>query len=208
MNALIIANGTLPGKSIVLSTLETMDYIVCADGGANSARKLRIVPDIILGDFDSITESTKKYYRNVTMRRIADQDSTDLEKAIRHCIEQRHRTVWIIGATGSRLDHTTGALGCFKKFRWKANLIFIDTEGALSLIKKSVTIKTEEGEQISLIPLDRCEGVTTTNLKYKLNDDILELGVREGISNVATGSEVKISVHQGTLLLYRFHKAK
>jgi thiamine pyrophosphokinase len=208
MNALIIANGTLPKKSVVLSTLKTSDYIVCADGGANSAWKLNIVPDIILGDFDSISESTIQHYRKVKMLRIADQDSTDLEKAIRHCIEQHHRTVCIIGATGSRLDHTTGALGCFKKFQWKVNLVFLDTEGALSGIKKSVKIETEAGDRISLIPLDRCVGVTTTNLKYRLNDDDLELGVREGISNIATGNEVKISVRKGTLLLYKFHKSR
>jgi thiamine pyrophosphokinase len=208
MNALIIANGTLPKKLFVASILKTIDYVVCADGGANSARRLRVVPDIILGDFDSITESTRKYYRNVKQQHITDQYSTDLEKAIKHCIEQHHRTVYIIGASGSRLDHTTGALGCFKKFRWKANLIFLDTEGALSSIRRSVSIKAEAGETISLIPLDRCEGVTTTNLKYSLNDDILELGVREGISNVATDSSVKISVQKGTLLLYRFHKIK
>jgi thiamine pyrophosphokinase len=208
MNALIIANGTLPNKSVVLSILKTSDYIVCADGGANSARKLNIIPDIILGDFDSISESTKRHYRKVKMLRIADQDSTDLEKAIKHCIEQHHRTICIIGATGSRLDHTTGALGCFKKFRWKVNLVFLDTEGALSTIKKSIKIKTEIDDRISLIPLDRCVGVTTTNLKYRLNDDDLELGVREGISNIATGNEVKISVRKGTLLLYEFHKSR
>ncbi|TAK62783.1 MAG: thiamine diphosphokinase [Bacteroidetes bacterium] len=205
MKALIIANGKLPPQRIVRALVREADYIVCADGGANHARRLAITPDIIVGDFDSITTATKRFYKNVPHYPIADQNSTDLEKAIRFCIERKMGEANIIGAFGERLDHTTGSLGCFKKFRGEIVLRFIDKEAVVSLIVKKITMQTTIGEKISLIPLDRCEGVTTKHLKYAVRNGVLELGVQEGTSNVALANSVTVSVKKGTLLLYRFH---
>ncbi len=72
------------------------------------------------------------------------------------------------------------------------------------MIVKKIEFTATVGEKISLIPLERCKGVTTHNLKYRLQNESLELGIREGISNEATGRKVTISVKRGTLLLYRF----
>lgn len=206
MNALIIANGTLPSKQLVRQLVASTDIIICADGGANHARNLHITPDVILGDLDSITASTKKYFRHIPTLFIGDQNSADLEKAIELCLRLFITHADIIGATGTRVDHTTGSLGCFKKYGAKIDLTIIDTTATISLVKKHVHLKTRSGEKISLIPLDRCMGVTTAGLRYSLRDEALELGVREGISNEATGKNVVISVKKGSLLVYRFHK--
>ena len=205
MNALIIANGLQPPLTIVRPLTESGKLVICADGGANHALKMNIKPDVIIGDFDSILSSTKVYYSNVRQIVDHDQESTDLEKAIRYCIAQQIVAVDIVGATGNRLDHTTGTLGCFKKFGGHILLRLVDSVGILTLIRSSVTLQTKIKEKLSLIPLERCTGVTTSNLLYGLHDETLELGVREGISNEATAEEVSVSVKSGTLLLYRFH---
>lgn len=201
----IIANGTLPPRRIVQQTLSKAKCIICADGGANAARKLRVKPNVIIGDMDSISPLTRRYYKNIPFRFIPNQNSTDLEKALNYCIRHRMRTVCILGATGNRLDHTTGGLGCFKKYGSRLNITMIDKEGIIRQIRKKVNLKTERGERLSLIPLNRCTGVTTKNLKYGLKSGVLELGVREGISNEATAPQVSIRVKKGTLLLYRFN---
>lgn len=205
MNALIIANGTLPQAKIVRKLLGAADYIICADGGANHARRLRIKPDIILGDLDSITPSTRKYFHDVEILYIPDQCSTDLEKAVRLCIANNIASVDILGATGSRIDHSTGSLGCFKKFGKRIEMRIHDTNGTISAVRKSTHLKVRKGEKISLIPLERCIGITTKNLLYPLKNESLELGVREGTSNQATAKHLSISVKKGMLLLYRFH---
>lgn len=205
MRGLIIANGTLPRRSTVRTLAAAADVIVCADGGANGARKLGIRPDVILGDFDSITPSTKKFFRAIPVMLIEEQNRTDMEKAIDYCIRRRIASVDVVGATGDRIDHTTGNLWCFKKFGDRVRLRFIDSVGVLTQIRGSIRLSMEIGERLSLIPLDRCSGVTTANLKYPLHNDLLELGVKEGISNEATGTSVKITVRQGTMLLFRFH---
>jgi thiamine pyrophosphokinase len=205
MNALIIANGQIPNHRIVKKLATLSDLIICADGGANWARKIHIRPDIILGDFDSITDKTKIHFQNVSQVFMGDQNNTDLEKAIQFCIDEKITLAFVVGAFGDRLDHVTGSLGCFKKYGRFIDLIFFDKIGTVSLIKNKVSLNMRKGEKISLIPLNRCRGVTTKNLKYTLTNDSLELGVHEGISNEAVSQQVSISVKSGTLLLYRFH---
>ena len=204
-HALIIANGTLPPVNRISLFTHNADYIICADGGANHARRLGMTPDIILGDFDSLLAATRKYFKSVDQQKIDDQENTDLEKALKHCVKLHFSSVDIIGAFGDRIDHTTGSLGCFKKFGTKIHIRFLDSAGETTRILKSLTIKTTKGEKISLIPLERCKGITTRHLRYPLHADTLELGVREGISNEATGHSATITVKKGTLLLYRFY---
>ena len=205
MHALIIANGTLPNPDFVRALTKYANIIVGADGGANHAQTLDIKPHIILGDFDSILASVREHFRDVEQLSMQDQNNTDLEKAILYCIDRGVTSVDIVGASGDRLDHTTSSLGCFKKYGSKIHIRMIDSVGELTLLRKEVHLEMREGEKISLIPLDRCTGITTTNLKYALTNDTLELGVREGISNEAISQQVSILVETGTLLLYRFH---
>ena len=205
MHALIIANGTLPNPDFVRALAKFATFIVYADGGANHAQKLGIKPNIILGDFDSVLTSTREHFSDVEQLLIEDQNTTDLEKSILYCIEHNFTSVDIVGASGDRIDHTIGSLGCFKKYGDKIHIRIIDNMGEITLIRKQIHCKMKVGEKISLIPLERCTGVTTGNLKYGLNDEVLELGVREGINNEATSTQVSIQVETGTLLLYRFH---
>src|SRR5258708_7345212 len=101
--ALIIANGTLPIASIMRRLVRSADLIVCADGGANHARSMHITPTVIIGDLDSILISTKKFFKNIPLLRVKDQESTDLEKAIEFCISHTIHSVDVAGATGDRI---------------------------------------------------------------------------------------------------------
>jgi thiamine pyrophosphokinase len=202
--ALIIANGALPPRKLTRLLARRSGLVVCADGGANHALTLGIRPGVILGDLDSIRPKTLRAFRTVTLLRIADQESTDLEKAIRHCLKMGYNAIDIAGATGDRVDHTAGALGCLRRFAGRASLKLYDAVGSIETAGRSITLSTRKGEKISLIPLTRCSGVTTTNLRYPLKRGTLELGVREGISNEATARRIRLSVRRGTLLVQRF----
>ncbi|HTK82396.1 MAG TPA: thiamine diphosphokinase [Bacteroidota bacterium] len=205
--ALIIANGPLPAQPNLSKLVAAAGLIVCADGGANKARKRRLKPDIILGDLDSISPATKKHFSRVPIVLIEDQESTDLEKAISFCVRRGVRQADIVGALGERIDHATGSLGCFKEFGERIELRFHDAYGMLLRVHGTIKVEAKKGQKISLIPLDRCSGITTRNLLYPLNNETLELGKREGISNQATSSAVTVSVRKGTLLLYLFSRA-
>ena len=205
MKALIIANGQLPPRQLVRSLASSANLIVCADGGANHARRMDIRPDIILGDLDSISPSTKLIYKRIPLLLISSQESTDLEKAVRYCLERKCKSIDVIGALGSRIDHAIGALGVFKKFGRRTTITLIDGVGKLTLVMRRIRLHMKAGQQLSLIPLEKTTGVTTRNLKYSLKNETLEIGVREGISNEATAANVTVSLRRGTLLVYQFH---
>jgi thiamine pyrophosphokinase len=205
-SALIIANGKLPGTEVINALTASADFIICADGGANHAKRIGILPDLIIGDFDSVSKETLKFFRNVRRIKEPDQDTTDLEKSILYCISHGIRSANVIGASGDRIDHTTAGLGCFKKFGHQISLRMIDALGELTRIDGEVHLLMTIGEKLSLIPVDQCTGIRTYNLKFCLDGEILEIGTREGVSNSALAENVSISVEQGTLLLYRFHQ--
>ena len=164
-----------------------------------------IRPDVIIGDLDSISPSTKLIYKRIPLLPIPSQETTDLEKAVRYCLEHRCNSVDIIGAFGNRIDHAIGALGIFKKFGRKTIITFIDGVGKLTLVVRRIRLHMKVGQQLSLIPLEKTTGITTRNLKYPLKNETLEIGVREGTSNEATAANVTVSLRRGTLLLYQFH---
>jgi thiamine pyrophosphokinase len=206
LHALVIANGTLPGLEIIDSLTASADVVICADGGANLAKEIGILPNLIIGDFDSITAETLIYFKNIRQIEDPDQNTTDLEKSILYCINNGIGSADVNGASGDRIDHTTASLGCFKKFGDRISLRMIDSAGELTRINKEVHLSMSIGEKLSLIPVDRCTGIRTQNLKYLLYNETLEIGTREGVSNSAVAKNVSISVEHGTLLLYRFHR--
>lgn len=206
MNALILANGLPPSKALARRAKRQADLIVCADGGANHAHRLGLRPDAIVGDLDSIRASARKRFAKVPTVRLRSQYSTDLEKAIRYCLRRGARSVTVLGATGGRIDHAAGNLGCFKKFGRRCGLSFVDDDGELLMVGRQITLASRTGDLVSLMPLGRCTGVTTRHLLYRLTNGALELGVREGTSNRATGATVTVSVRSGTLLLYKMRR--
>ncbi len=201
--ALVIAKGEPPKKIRLQALVREADVVLCADGGANVALKHGLVPDAIIGDLDSIHAETLVKFHKVPTYQDSDDETTDLEKAIAWAIKGKYDHVTVVGASGKRLDHTIGNLGVLAKFYPDAVVRFIDDFGELTYVGRELSVEAKKGETVSLIPLSRCEGIVTGGLRYALNGETLELGVREGTSNVVTASPMTIKVKKGHLLLFR-----
>jgi thiamine pyrophosphokinase len=201
--ALVIANGEPPKKQLLQSLARESGVVICADGGANTALKFGILPDVIVGDLDSIHAEALVKFHKVPTYEDRDDESTDLEKAIAWALKQKYDHIVVIGASGRRIDHSVGNLGVLPKFYPDAVIRFIDDLGELVYVGRGITFDAKRSDVISLIPLSRCEGITTQGLKYALDDEALELGVREGTSNVVVNTPVTIKVQKGHLLLYK-----
>lgn len=204
-HALVICNGEMPSQKLIAPFLKTKPYIVCADGGANKARPFGIIPHVIIGDLDSITQKTRQYYSSVPVMQNTNQYNTDLEKALDHLLERKIASATIIGATGDRPDHTMSNFSILMKYHRRLALRFFDERCTVEVIRSSVRFRTTAGQQISLVPMGTCTGITTAGLKYPLKNESLELGVREGLSNEAVGTAVSVSVKKGSLLLFIIH---
>lgn len=201
--ALILANGQPPSKRLLQKLLKSADIFICADGGANTAAQFGLKPDLVIGDLDSIQAATLKRFSRVPVRTIADQNRTDLEKALSWAIRKGIKQVIVAGATGIRLDHSIGNLSALAKFSRKAMITFIDDRSKLVSVGSAYEFEAPAGTVISLIPLSLCEGVVTKGLKWELKNESLKLGFRESMSNVVKSSPVSITVRRGDLLLYR-----
>ncbi len=200
---LVIAHGTIPSFKIVRSLVSGARRIVCADGGANVAVRLGIRPDAIVGDCDSLTAKTRKNLPSAEIIYRPSQYSTDLEKALDYCLERRIRHIVIIGATGKRLDHTLSNMSIIRKYHGRLSIRCIDHYGEVFFVVRKISFPVAAGQIISFVPLGKCRGISTEGLLYSLRNGTLEIGVKEGQSNVATKSRVKISVKHGSLLVFK-----
>ena len=105
--AVVLANGEYPTAPLPLEILAGAPYVVCCDGGADEYIRQGHIPNLIIGDGDSISEENRKKYGHL-LHRIAEQETNDQTKAVNYLLSQGKRRIAIVGATGKREDHTLG----------------------------------------------------------------------------------------------------
>jgi thiamine pyrophosphokinase len=201
----IIANGKSPTKKII-EYFYNKDFntIICADGGANSAKKLGVVPDFIIGDLDSISLSTLKYFKNKsTIIQIKRQNDTDVEKCLKFAIKNKFNEVVLLGVTGDRLDHTICNLGIIIKFFNRIKIYLAAESSLLIPINNDQIIRSKIGETISIYAFDKKTLITSNGLKYSLIRSSLPFGVRESTSNVSVSNTIKLKVSGGIIFIIR-----
>ena len=202
---IILANGDKPKKSVVAFLIKRgYTTLICADGGANSALKLGLNPDFIIGDLDSIELKTKEYFagkcRIIQMKR---QNDTDVEKCLKFAISKGFSETILLGATGSRLDHSFCNLGIVLKFFSKIKIRILHDNSLLEAHTGNVTLQTSRDEVISIYGFDKKTKVTSAGLKYPLNNTSLPFGERESTSNVSLGDFVKLNIKNGKMFVIR-----
>jgi thiamine pyrophosphokinase len=201
-HALILANGTPPSRRLFTALRKEADLFLCADGGANVAARWRVLPDLVVGDLDSISPAAVRALPPGIIHHVRDQNSTDLEKCLVWCRKHHLQRVTVLGATGGRLDHAVGNLSALMKFSASMEIRFVDDDGELIPIRRFSRLALRKGTTISLIPLTRCSGVTTAGLQWNLRDAVLAMGVRESTSNVVRSSPVTVRAGRGGLVAF------
>ncbi len=205
LNGIILANGKSPGKS-VLKFLFNNDYscLICADGGANSARKLNLIPNYIIGDLDSIKIENLKYFQKKSVIfKLKDQNSTDVEKCLNFMIKKKYTNAVLCGVSGNRLDHTFCNLGIVLKFFDKISISIIAEKSFLKAYKGIVELKTIPGETLSIYGFDKKTKIRSKGLKFPLNNIDLPFGKRESTSNMAISSSIKLVITGGPVFIIR-----
>lgn len=205
---IIIANGRAPSKKVI-SFFNKKGYstLICADGGANSALKLGLVPDFIIGDLDSVSvEAINFFSGKSTIIKIERQNDTDVEKCLKFAIRKGFSEALLLGVTGDRLDHTICNLGIVLKFYDKIKCNIVAENSFLTPTDKTTLLKSKPGETISLYAFNSKTKITSKGLKYPLHNSILPFGQRESTSNVSTKKEVKLIVKGGIVFIIRDYK--
>ncbi|HKK45500.1 MAG TPA: thiamine diphosphokinase [Balneolaceae bacterium] len=202
---LILCNGNPPSEKLFRQCRADAEYFIAADGGGNIARNFGVSPDTVIGDLDSFEKCDEDTFEVLFQ---ADQESNDLEKALHHAKKKNASHVHILGATGQRLDHTLKNLSVLKQFHNHfRELLLKDDFGDTRLIDKSFRKEIAIGTQVSLFPLSgKVIGITTKGLKYPLQNEALENGIRDGSSNEVVENPIEITYKHGDLLLFLARK--
>ena len=202
-NAVILANGLPPSRETLKLALDRAALFVCADGGANVARRYGATPEAIVGDIDSTTPDTLAHFRAVPVVRDDDPERTDTEKALEWVLRQgSFDAVTILGATTGRLDHVMGHVSLLHRYRDRTRLVLEDDVVRAWLARKEATIEEPPETVVSFFAVGGAvEGLNTENLRYPLRNCRLELGTQDSISNVVEKSPAAVRMASGEILV-------
>lgn len=202
---LLICNGEITAPSLMYQLAENADFVVCADGGANAAADLGIVPRAVVGDFDSITADARAFCeeKGAELLHLTRQDDTDFEKALLLLRERGTEHLVITGVTGKLLDHTLGNFSILLRYVQDFSIILFDADFRIDVLTTGGIFDSHEGQRISIVPLTASHNVSYRGLRYPLTGETLEYGLREGTCNEAIGNSFEIAFSEGVLLLFR-----
>jgi thiamine pyrophosphokinase len=202
--ALVVCNGEPPDPGHLIARSQKASLVVAADGGMVPLLDAGIVPDVVVGDMDS---SFAPYPASAKVVIDPDQETNDLEKALRYVENEGMKQVLVLGATGLRLDQTLKNLSVLQQFHKHFDrIVFEDALCQICIADKNTELSLPIGTVISLFPMSRkAEGIVTQGLKYPLVNESLQNGVRDGSSNLVISSPVTIQYDSGCLLLIINH---
>lgn len=213
--ALLILNGELDLEKEDLNQIiknKKIDKIIAVDGGANKARTLNVLPDLIIGDLDSISKENKKYFSQKKIEIIkypVEKDQTDSEIAVDYCQKNNFTEIYLASALGGRIDQQLANLNLLEyifELNLKASIISKNTE--IALIDGSKEFFQKKGFRLSLIPQSRVvKALSIKGCKYNLEEQNIYRSKSRGISNLIESEEAEINFKSG-LLIYVLEKIK
>ena len=215
---IIFANGELPDLDAARTLLQAGDYLIAADGGVNHLLKMGILPEIVIGDLDSVDEDTlfQLTSAEVNIEQYSeDKDETDIELALGYAVEMRPSAILIVGGLGGRLDQTLANLSILTDPMLPKIDIRLDDgleEAFFCRVSAEkggqVEVRGRSGDTVSLIPWHGpVEGVSTEGLQWPLYGETLYPDKSRGISNVMLSESASVKIENGLLLVVHRRKS-
>jgi len=206
---IIFANGDLFSEDIFLSTDK---MVIAADGGAHHCLNHGITPKIVIGDFDSLTESDIATLESRGVELIhysTDKDETDLELALNKALELGASQVTLYGLLGGRWDMSIANLLMLAAPRYagiRFHILAGKTEAFILHGGEKLKLRGQPGDTVSVIPMSASvHGLTYEGLQWPLQNASLSFGTPRGVSNTLAGSQACIRLDEGVLLIIQIH---
>lgn len=204
-SVLILVNGEY-GDYSFCNEWQKFDKIICADNGMKHARRLGIIPDLIVGDFDSSSPEDLCYFKELGVQIEQfdpHKDATDTELAVERGVAFGASKITVWGGAGTRLDHTLANVQLLYHLLVQGiTAELINPYNQVFLIKDHGFIKGKKGDTVSLIPFaGEVTGITTSHLAYPLAKATMTLGTSLGVSNVLLEDEAEIWLESGILIV-------
>lgn len=211
-NRIVIVSGGKLEEELCLAVLREDEerYVIAVDRGLEFLYEHQIMPNYIVGDFDSVREDIAEYYRNETNVPIREfnpvKDASDTEIAIRMALTLGASELIILGATGGRIDHLWANVQTLMvPFKAGVDARILDSQNQIRLIGGGETHLRKEdayGKYFSVFPLgEEILGFSIEGAKYPLANHVLTPYDSLCVSNEIEGEEVVIRFPVGTVIL-------
>lgn len=207
----VIVSGGSIDDSFAMQMIENIkpDCVIGVDSGLNFLYRNQVVPTHIVGDFDSVSPEVINYYKSKADIPIREfnpvKDATDTEIAVRLAVELGVKELFLLGATGTRLDHAMANIQILKiALDYGVQAYILDECNRISLWKKQIHLCKREsfGKYFSLFPLGGdVEDVSIKGAQYPLEHYRMSSFESRCVSNEYKDDEVVITFPKGIIVL-------
>ena len=189
------------------------DFILAVDSGADALIAAELLPDLLLGDFDSIDQETLQFCRAQEVEletHDTNKDATDIELALTRLLSEGYNSIVATKVLGGRIDHELASLACFVRLAQQGvKVAIIETNQTCLFLSSSSELRrlcidttTEPMPAIiSLIPWASDVNVSIKGVRWELDHETLTLHGTRGLSNVPKADHVDIEIHEGTIIV-------
>ena len=184
-------------------------YVIGVDSGLDFLHRNQISPTHIVGDFDSVQPEVIAQYKkeeNIPIYELHPvKDASDTEVALRLALEMGIKELWILGATGSRLDHVMANMQILKvALDAGVKAWIVDENNRISLWDDEIRIHKKEcfGTYFSLFPFgNEIQDISIKGAKYPLSQYHMTNNESRCVSNEFCDEEVIITFSEGIIIL-------
>lgn len=184
---------------------QSFDYVIAVDAGYEHLAKIGVVPDLVIGDFDSLGYVPE---HPEVEKFPSHKDESDIEIALYSAAEKGYDELIVYGCLGARLDFTYAVYQLVTHFTEAGNTIYVVGEetivtGLSGRKRSSLSFDERASGTLSLFAASECvTGVDERGLEYLLDKATLKNDKPLGVSNAFSGTRSTISVEEGTALLF------
>lgn len=178
------------------------DFVIACDAGYIHAQRADIVPDVIIGDFDSYLGDLPGGVEIIRTK--PEKDDTDTMMALKLAIRRGYRRIMLVGALGGRIDHMLANISLIAFAATKgADLQIVDGHHQIFAVRDGKRrVPRSSWRNLSVFAFDtECTGVTLRGVKYPLEGAVLTNTFALGVSNEFTDDIAEISVESGILIV-------
>ena len=196
-SAVLIANGKVSKTNYIKKIIDSNDFFISIDAKLENLKELGVKPNLILGDLDSTVISDLD--SQIEVVELSNQNKTDLEKSLDYCIENNIKKVLILGSSGLREDHSMANILIASTYSNILHIELITSFYRIIFVRENTKINAPNAP-VSIISLSSDNKITTSGLKYDLNNEKLK-SFSHGISNEVNGDSFTVKA-ESTIVVF------
>lgn len=202
MLTVVIFNGGEPSPASLAGEITDDAYLIAADSGLDTALSWGYDVDLVVGDLDSVSAQGLDATAATIERHSPDKDATDLDLALQAAMRLEPDRLIVLGGQAGRFDHLMGTVLLLTSERWaEVDVEWVANRARVRVMRAGATLHGAVGTLLTLLAVaGPAIGITTSGLRWNLDNATLQPGSTLGVSNVFTAPIATVRMTGGLLL--------